>query len=259
MGNNKSHESQAASNESSQPMSDSCESAAEKYGVMAEISRKKKTRTKIGGGITSGVLMGTGVAAGGTAGTIAVAGTIASVAVGIPTLGVGLLVGLGLTAATAGVAAGAAGIAGAAATHLIAKHYEDDETKSREAQEDIRMICGSTRHANVANESELEPMNSIGSSTPTLKDVFQLVVAPVAAKWKSVAICLGMEACIIDIISKNYPNDCEGACVDMLKRWLNGEERTWSTLLTALKKAGFARLVQDLRREYFMRPSKCPR
>ena len=54
--------------------------------------------------------MGTGLAAGGTAGTIAVAGTIASVAVGIPTLGVGLLVGLGAIAATAGVAAGSLGL-----------------------------------------------------------------------------------------------------------------------------------------------------
>ena len=255
MGNTKSHdESQAASNESCQSTCDSCESAAEKYGVKAENSGKKKKRTKIGGGVTSGVLMGAGVAAGGTAGTIAVGGTIASVAVGIPTLGVGLLVGLSVTAAAAGVAAGFAGITGAAATHIIAKHYEDNETTFKEAQEDLLKKCASTRHYDVANDS-----------TPTLQDLFQLVVANVAAKWKSVAICLGMKACIIDIISKNYPNDCEGACVDMLKRWLaienhTGEmKRTWSTLLTALKEAGFVHLVQDLQRKCLKRPSKCPR
>ena len=96
------------------------------------------------------------------------------------------------------------------------------------------------------------------SSTPTLKDVFQLVVAHVAAEWESLAICLGMKACIIDIISRNYSSDCERACNNMLQRWLaidnhTGEkERTWSTLLTALKEAGFVYLVQDLRKECFI-------
>ena len=170
MGNNKSHESQAASNKSNQSTSDSCESAAKKYGVMAEISGKKKTQAKIGGGVASGVLMGTGVAAGSTAGAIAVAGTIASIAVGIPTLGVGLIVGLAATAGTAGVAAGAVGIAGAVTTHFIAKHYEDDETTFREVQEDFLTNCANTRPDDVADESDdddddgiipLVPMSSI--------------------------------------------------------------------------------------------------
>ena len=329
MGNTKSQENQAASNELSHPTRDSYESAAEKYSAKAENSRKKKKITKIGGGVTSGVLMGAGMAAGGTAGTIAVSGTIASVLVGIPTLGVGLLVGLAATAATAGVAAGTVGIVGAAATHFIAKHYEDDESTFREIQEDLLTNYASTRHDVVANESiadrnsislvELEsdsdsdsdsasiaelpqappmnkataerpqappmikataelpqapPMNKATaeppqvaqnqptcicldvSSTPTLKDVFQLVVVRVAAKWEAVAICLGIDACVIRNISRNHPSDCERACTDMLDRWLSrnnhtgDQERTWSTLLTALKNANanFVCLAQDLQR-----------
>ena len=57
-------------------------------------------------------------------------------------------------------------------------------------------------------------------STPILEDVFWLVGTRVAAKWKSVAIYLGIEACVIDIISTNCPKDCEEACIDMLQRWL---------------------------------------
>ena len=88
-------------------------------------------------------------------------------------------------------------------------------------------------------------------STPILEDVFWLVGTRVAAKWKSVAICLGIEACVIDIISTNCPKDCEEACIDMLQRWLainnhTGEkERTWSTLLTALERPARGRTCRE--------------
>ena len=79
----------------------------------------------------------------------------------------------------------------------------------------------------------------------------------VAAKWQFVATHLRMEPCIIDVVLKNNPNDCQGACWDMLNRWLrkehhNGkEERTWSTLLTALGEAVYVGLEQRLWREHF--------
>ena len=93
------------------------------------------------------------------------------------------------------------------------------------------------------------------SSTPDMRDVDELVVMQVAGNWQRVALRLGVEGCVSEIVLTNNPNDCEGACRDMLDRWLRGdrhtgeEERSWSTLLTALGKAGFEELERRLRRE----------
>ena len=95
------------------------------------------------------------------------------------------------------------------------------------------------------------------SSTPNMRDMNELIVTPVAANWQSVAIRLGVKGFVSEAIHKNNPNDCEGACRDMLNRWLRrerhtGEEkRTWSTLLTALSRAGFVDLERRLQREHF--------
>ena len=94
------------------------------------------------------------------------------------------------------------------------------------------------------------------SSTPDIRDVDELVVTEVAADWEKLALKLGVKVCVSKIILKNHPSDCEGACRDMLDRWLRGdrhtgeEKRTWSTLLTALGIAGFGELERRLRREH---------
>ena len=97
------------------------------------------------------------------------------------------------------------------------------------------------------------------SSTPDMRDVDELVVTAVAANWHKVALRLGVEGCVSEVVLNSHPNDCEGACQDMLDCWLRGErhtgeeERTWSTLLTALGRAGFVELEGSLRREHFNR------
>ena len=94
-------------------------------------------------------------------------------------------------------------------------------------------------------------------STPDMSDVDELVVTEVAAKWQRVALRLGVEGRVSEGVLKNHPNDREGACQDMLNRWLRRdphtgeEERTWSTLLTALGRAGFEELERRLQREHF--------
>ena len=106
-------------------------------------------------------------------------------------------------------------------------------------------------------DSQPLPLVLDTSSTPDMRHVDELVVTPVAANWERVALRLGVEGCVSDIILKNHPNDCEGACRDMLNRWLRGdcstgeEERTWSTLLTALSRAGFGELERRLWRGQF--------
>ena len=94
-------------------------------------------------------------------------------------------------------------------------------------------------------------------STPDMRDVDELVVGDVAAHWQRLALRLGIKGCLSEIILKNHPSDCEGACRDLLDRWLRGErhtgeeERTWSTLLAALNRADFGELERRLRREHF--------
>ena len=64
------------------------------------------------------------------------------------------------------------------------------------------------------------------SSTPDMRDVDELVLTAVAANWQRVALRLGVEGCVSEIVLRNHPNDCEGACRDMLNRWLRGERHT---------------------------------
>ena len=95
------------------------------------------------------------------------------------------------------------------------------------------------------------------SSTPDMRDVNELVVTAVAANWESLALELGVKDFVNKIAFKDHPSDCVGACRDVLSRWLRGEqytgerEQTWSTLLTALGRAGFAELERSLRQEHF--------
>ena len=98
-------------------------------------------------------------------------------------------------------------------------------------------------------------------STPDLRDVHELVVTAVAANWERLALELGVKDCVIKIVSKDHPNDCIGACLDFLSRWLRGEqhtgerERLWCTLLTVLGRAGFAELERSLLRKHFTKHS----
>ena len=92
---------------------------------------------------------------------------------------------------------------------------------------------------------------------PTLSDLNELIVTKVADRWQELAVALGVKGSVIDAVSKNYHKSSIDACQDLLKRWLTEEkhtgkqDRTWSTLLTALGRADFAELERSLRRKYF--------
>ena len=98
------------------------------------------------------------------------------------------------------------------------------------------------------------------SSIPNLKDVDELIVTPVAANWQTLALKLGVEGCVSEIVNSDHPGSCVRACRDMIGRWLRGErytgeeQRTWSTLLAALGRAGYTELERRLRREHFAIP-----
>ena len=119
------------------------------------------------------------------------------------------------------------------------------------------------------NQPQQSPVETLASgaqalldttTTPNMRDMDELVVTFVACNWQRLALRLGVEGCVSEVVFKNHPNDCEGACRDMLGRWVRGdrhtgeEERTWSTLLTALGRAGFEELERTLQRKHF---NKC--
>ena len=162
--------------------------------------------------------------------------------------------------------------------HLLA---EQIQTKCRRSMTEPLVIQGyaqahhvSSQSLTLPNEPDLYPEeNSVPtdsttnisgaralldvSSTPDMQDVDELVVTEVAANWQRVALRLGVEGCLRKIILKNHPNDCMGACHDMLNCWLRRDQhtgegvRSWSTLLTALGTTGSAELERRLRRQHF--------
>lgn len=95
------------------------------------------------------------------------------------------------------------------------------------------------------------------SSIPHPRDIMELFSSRVAAKWRELALKLGVELYLCGNIAKDHPNDCEEACWKMLNRWLQGDRdtgkrpRTWRTLLTAAHEVGHVHLVEVLRREHF--------
>ena len=266
MGDKMSRKSRATSgcNEASPCHDRDCRELAGTCAGKEESFQKKKKIAKVVGGTMSGVAIGAGLAAKGAGGAFAV-GTIVSAAAGIPTFGTGFLLGMAITTGVAGVTGVAAGVAGGVITHLVVKEFEEAESSFSEIE---KGLIKQTQPLVMPNAEQTLPCMSTlldVSSTPKLHNVLELVVPSVAAKWRFVATHLKVEPCVIDIISKNHPNDCEGACWDMLKRWLGKErntgkeERTWSTLLTALGKAVSDELEQKLRRKHFKQSSPITR
>ena len=92
-------------------------------------------------------------------------------------------------------------------------------------------------------------------STPTLRTLDDKVVAIVAAKWDTLAIHLGVDSSLVAIVRKNNPADCEGACRDLLTRWLKrdrnsgSDARTWRTVVQAVGDCGFREHASRLKRE----------
>ena len=82
--------------------------------------------------------------------------------------------------------------------------------------------------------------------------------------WEQVALCLGVESCLIDRVKGNNPGQSAEACQAVLNTWLNGEsgtgvsERTWHSVLTALETSGQGQLAEQLKREQFGESSQGP-
>lgn len=77
---------------------------------------------------------------------------------------------------------------------------------------------------------------------PTMMELLDDVVLRVAAHWDLFGLALRMEDYLLDIIKANMRGEVVACCTDMFKRWLRkeratgGEERSWSTVLTAVQR-----------------------
>jgi len=100
-----------------------------------------------------------------------------------------------------------------------------------------------------------EPSPSPVLSTPTLNELNQLVVQRVAAQWHPLGLSLGVEATLLGTVKANHPGDVEGACRDLLCRWLSrgpgtGEQpRVWLSVLTAIRETVGMKSAKEVERE----------
>ena len=74
------------------------------------------------------------------------------------------------------------------------------------------------------------------------------VIDQVAGKWEKLAIALGFDAALLEVIERDS-HKSETACRNMLGRWLRGEAKihvSWSALLKGLRDGGFETLALEL-------------
>ena len=94
-------------------------------------------------------------------------------------------------------------------------------------------------------------------SKPTLHHLEELICCQIASNWDQLALHLGVEQHVIDAVKGNHRNHYDEASHDVLSRWLNGEhdtgskQRTWRSVLTALRESGEQALAEHLRTEWF--------
>ena len=100
-----------------------------------------------------------------------------------------------------------------------------------------------------------EPSPSPVLSTPTLNELNQLVVWRVAAQWYPLGLSLGVEPAVLATVKADHPGDVEGACRDLLCRWLSrgpgtGEQpRVWLSVLTAIRETVGKTIAEEVERE----------
>ena len=94
-------------------------------------------------------------------------------------------------------------------------------------------------------------------SKPTLRHLEELICCQIASNWDQLALHLGVERHVVDTVKGNHRHRCDEASRDVLNRWLNGErdtgskQRTWRSVLAALRESGEQEMAEQLRTEWF--------
>ena len=72
-----------------------------------------------------------------------------------------------------------------------------------------------------------------------MKDIEDYVVPKLATQWKELGKQLNIDQYSLNILQKDYPNDCKKCCSKMLGDWLEENTRqnaTWEILHNAIDK-----------------------
>ena len=78
------------------------------------------------------------------------------------------------------------------------------------------------------------------------------VVEEVSADWEKLALALKFCGAVIRTVRESERFQVEGACRNILHRWLEGQSSlpvTWDTLVECLEDIGHRSLAEDLRKE----------
>lgn len=77
------------------------------------------------------------------------------------------------------------------------------------------------------------------------------IIENVASDWGKVAMALKFSPSAIKIIEKDNKSDCEKACQEMFRQWLDGKKDTrkpvlWTTLIKVLNQCDKSELAKRL-------------
>lgn len=88
---------------------------------------------------------------------------------------------------------------------------------------------------------------------PSLADLDRLIVGTFASQWDQVALHLGVQPCLVEIVKVDNPLQSEKAFRTIFRRWLKGEtntgsaKRCWRSVLAAIGRSGYWELSEWLR------------
>ena len=170
-----------------------CKEDAQECEGMETKSQKKKRATKGIGGSTAAGAAVAGVI--GTAGAIATGGVLIAVIAGPLTFGVGVVVGLGITATAAGVAGTAGAVGAGVATHYIAKDYEEDEARFRKLCQEYKSLLSLAEAMELGMARIDITLENIATQINNVKD---------SAKMKNIDLIEDSLDCLIRACTDSY-------------------------------------------------------
>ena len=96
--------------------------------------------------------------------------------------------------------------------------------------------------------SALFTLVSVIEEKPSQREILNVIVPKVAAKWDTLGIQLGLED-EVEQIEKDK-NTVRERCFHVIKDWMEGRRRkpiTWEVLLDAVSKEGYADFADEIR------------
>ena len=110
-------------------------------------------------------------------------------------------------------------------------------------------------HMQCDNIYALSCVATVGTSTPTLKELHRYVRPEVASQWYDLGVELLNHDQVkrLDVIKCDYPGLSETCCTEMFKYWLQVDvDASWDKLLKALKHTGYNTLADKLKNEHLL-------